>query len=556
LYDRIKLEFKDDIHINNEKAFGSPIFKVKWVLKQLKDIPTMSSYKRIQMEREEGKKYEWECPLEESIEIINSLWCQVADDLTSIKRSIDACVKKREHLRAARESSAATTIVCWWRRRQLDDHFKKMKEESTAATTIFCWWRRKQLGSYFETHRAARIIQLWNRRCMIRIRCKASHAATLIQRWRISIVNRRKEDKLEDAALSSPFRNRGQPLQQLSRRTRHRHSKRYRSKRKRGQKRGRPPNSSSQQLSRQQSIERRENVSGYALSNSGRSSNRGSVFGSVHNNSSGHITAGPYVLGKDLRNKKLNRRGTELGEALQFESSSRGNAISNSIQAGSESSHSPTQPISSPTKKSRRRRRRHRVRRNRRKSILSTKDEASPSHRHTPIASHPSFDANLSTMSMSNFCDGISHQYQQASSKDRNLLIKFMCHMVIQTIDNQTIEPSTIDNTESSISTPTTVSSNPSSNESTEDESEDAVSLELQSHVAEVETNLNQHLADFNESFSSINTVDSNTPKSTLTSLNAELPSSASINTEEISTRHEKPMSYLNALIGTTTNFG
>jgi hypothetical protein len=128
--------------------------------------------------------------------------------------------------------------------------------------------------------------------------------------------------------------------------------------------------------------------------------------------------------------------------------------------------------------------------------------------------------------------------------------------MVIQSIDTQAIEPSTIDNTESSLSTPTTVSSNPSSNESTEDESEDAVSLELQSHVAEVEANLNQHLADFNESFSSINTVDSNTPKSTLTSLNAEVPSSTSINTEEISTRHEKPTSYLNALIGTTTNFG
>jgi hypothetical protein len=157
---------------------------------------------------------------------------------------------------------------------------------------------------------------------------------------------------------------------------------------------------------------------------------------------------------------------------------------------------------------------------------------------------------------MSNFCDGISQQYQRASSKDRNLLIKFMCHMVIQSIDTQAIEPSTIDNTESSLSTPTTVSSNPSSNESTEDESEDAVSLELQSHVAEVEANLNQHLADFNESFSSINTVDSHTPKSTLTSLNAELPSSASIITEETSTRHEKPTSYLNALIGTTTNFG
>ena len=261
-------------------------------------------------------------------------------------------------------------------------------------------------------------------------------------------------------------------------------------------------------------------------------------------------------MGKDLRNRKLNRRGTELGEALQFESSSRGNAISNSPQAGSESSHSPTQPISSPTKKSRRRRRRHRVRRNRKKSILSNKDEASPSHRHTPISSHPSFDANLSTMSMSNFCDGISQQYQQASSKDRNLLIKFMCHMVIQSIDTQAVEPSSIDNIESSISTPTTVSSNPSSNESTEDEYEDAVSLELQSHVAEVEANLNQHLADFNESFSSINTVDSHTPKSTLTSLNAELPSSASIITEETSTRHEKPTSYLNALIGTTTNFG
>ena len=59
-----------------------------------------------------------------------------------------------------------------------------------------------------------------------------------------------------------------------------------------------------------------------------------------------------------------------------------------------------------------------------------------------------------------------------------------------------------------------------------------------------------------NELFSSINIVDSHTPKSTITTKLTELPCSVSITTEETTTRHEKPNTYLQALVGTTSNFG
>ncbi len=416
--------------------------------------------------------------------------------------------------------------------------------ESAAATTIFCWWRRNQLRCYFEKQQAARIIQLWNRRRMLSIRCKALHAATTIQRWRRSLVNRRKEDKLAEAALSSPLRDRGQPLHQLSRRTRHRHklraerqcnSKRYRSKRKRGQRRGRPPNPTQPQQSQQQSIKRRENTLGIALSNNGRSSIRGSVIGSVHSNSSELNKAGPYVLGRDFRRRDSNGRVTVLGTALQpsglssrenvigttlqdNESSSRGNTAEIPQQDSSKSHCSfTTQPISSLTCKSRRRRRRRRRRRKQPRTIHRQKDGAPTSQRHTPT--YPSSNAHLSNIS--DFCDGIRRQLHQASPSDRNLL-KFVCQLVLQTVDNQPIEPSPIDKIES-ISTSPTVD-NPSST-----------------------TNI--------ESLSSINIVDSNNPKSTTTKL-TELSSSANTNTEELTTRREKPFTYMQALIGTTSNCG
>ena len=99
-----------------------------------------------------------------------------------------------------------------------------------------------------------------------------------------------------------------------------------------------------------------------------------------------------------------------------------------------------------------------------------------------------------------------------------------MCQLVLQTIDNQPIEPTTLDNMEST-STPTSVSNKPSST-------------------------IN------NELFSSIKIVDSHLPKSTTTPKLTELPSSVSITTEETTTRNEKPSTYLQALVGTTSNFG
>lgn len=444
--------------------------------------------------------------------------------------------REEERRRAAwRRYNAATTIFCWWRRRQLDNHFKKMKEKSTAATIIFCWWRRKLLRAYFEKHRAARIIQLWNRRCMFRIRCK-----------RRSIINHRKQLKLEAAARSSAFRDRGQPLPPINHRQRYRrnqrarrqrNSKRSRPSRKRGQPRGRPPNPTQPQQSQQQSIKRRENELGIALSNSGRSSIRGSVIGSVHNNSSGLKTAGPYVLGRDLRRRDSNGRVTALGTALQSselsskesvigktlqgnESSSRGNTAETPQQDSSESHRSSTQPISSLKIKSSRRRRRRRRRRKHPQTTHHQKDEASPSTRHTPT--YPSSDAHLPNIS--DLCDGIRRQLHLASSSDRNLL-KFVCQLVLQHIDNQITEPSSIIDKIESPSTSTSVNNNPSST-----------------------TN--------NESFSSIKNVDSHTPKSTTTTKLTELPCSVFINTEETTTRHEKPVTYLHALIGTTSNFG
>ena len=444
--------------------------------------------------------------------------------------------REEERRRAAwRRYNAATTIFCWWRRRQLENHFKKLKEESTAATIIFCWWRRKLLSAYFEKHRAARIIQFWNRRCMFRNRCK-----------RRSIIKRRKQLKLEAAASSSALRDRGQPLPPINHRQRYRrkqrarrqrHSKRSRPSRKRGQhERGRPPNPTQPQQSQQQSIERRDNELGIALSNSGRSSIRGSVIGSVHNNSSELKTAGPYVLGRDLRRRDSNGRVTALGAALQSselsskesvigdtlhgnESSSRGSTAETPQQDSSESHRSSTQPISSLKSKSSRRRRRRRRRRKHPRTNHHQKDEASTSKRHTPT--YPSSDAHLSNIS--DLCDGIRRQLHQASSSDRHLL-KFVCQLVLQTIDNQPTEPSIIDKIESP-STSTSVNNTPSST-----------------------TN--------NESFSSIKNVDSHTPKSTTTTKLTELPCSVSITTEETTTRHEKPVTYLHALIGTTSNFG
>ena len=130
LFDKIKLEFSEDTFINNEDVISSPISRVKSGLECLKDIPTRVSYKRIHMEREEGENLRWYCPLEKSIEMMNSRWCKAANDLTSIKLSIDRRVKEQERLRAARASCAATTIFCWWRRRQLENYFKQMKVES------------------------------------------------------------------------------------------------------------------------------------------------------------------------------------------------------------------------------------------------------------------------------------------------------------------------------------------------------------------------------------------------------------------------------------------
>ena len=157
-------------------------------------------------------------------------------------------------------------------------------------------------------------------------RCKRSKAATTIQLWRQSIINRRKQLKLDPAASSSALRERGQPLPPINHRQRYRrnqrarrqrNSKRSRPSRKRGQPRGRPPNSTQPQQSQQQSIKRRENVLGIALSNSGRPSIRGSVIGSVHNNRGELKTAGPYVLGRDLRRRDSDGRVTALGTALQ-----------------------------------------------------------------------------------------------------------------------------------------------------------------------------------------------------------------------------------------------
>jgi hypothetical protein len=487
-----------------------------------------------------------------SVEKVQKYWSDLAQNVTKWRKYLHGLEQQKKEQRQLeqqakekRRTEAATTIFCWWRRRQLDNYFKKMKEESTAATTVFCWWRRMQFQGYIEQHRAARIIQCWNRQCMFRIRCKKSHTATTIQCWHQSIIKRRRQLKLDAAASSSALRDRGQPLPPINHRQRYRrnqrarrqrNSKRSRPSHKRGQPRGRPPNSTQPQQSQQQSIKRRENVLGIALSNSGRSSIRGSVIGSVHNNSSEMNTAGPYVLGKDLRRRDSNGRVTALGTALQSselnskesvigktlqdnESSSRGNTAEKPQQDSSESHRSSTQPISSLNSKPSRRRRHRRRRRKHPCTNHHQKDEASTSKRHTPT--HPSNIAHLSNIS--DFCDGIRRQLQQASSSDRNLL-KFVCQLVLQTIDNQPTEPSIIDKIEPT-STPPSVSNKPSST-------------------------IN------NEFFSSIKIVDSHTPKSTITTKLTELPCSVSITTEETTTRPEKPSTYLQALVGTTSNFG
>mmetsp|Transcript_5455 Transcript_5455/g.7885 ORF Transcript_5455/g.7885 Transcript_5455/m.7885 type:complete len:664 (+) Transcript_5455:505-2496(+) len=445
-------------------------------------------------------------------------------------------------------------------RRALHD---KQQHEASAATTIFCWWRRIQLGSYFAKHQAARIIQLWTRRCLLRLRCKASQAATTIQRWRRSIVNRRKEDKLAEAALSSPLRDKGQPLQQLSRRTRHRYkqhaerqcnSMRYLPKRKRGQRRGRPPNyegepelleplqeiqqsvkslqesfdtmeernqqlaernqqlvdANTQLLQELRAIRRLLSSSNNGtkpepvLHNPSELSCRGNVIGnSLHNSS---------VSGSSCRESVLVKNHRHGGEELHHHDATItqdviGAALPSRL-SGSESvlENSRPTPISSPKGKSSRRRRRRRRHRSKR------------------------WKRNKRTLFAIDCIANMSNQPTAVNSK----------------LSGSSSRLTSLDETHSISST--SISSPSTSSEMT---SSSVVSSQLT--TSKLETSIPIVLNELQSSSSSTPIVDTS-PSSTTTLV--ELTPLTSINTEENSTSHEKPISYLQALIGTTTNFG
>eukprot|EP00984_Skeletonema_dohrnii_P029033 scaffold19334_cov157-Skeletonema_dohrnii-CCMP3373.AAC.1 len=274
-----------------------------------------------------------------------------------------------------------------------------------AATTICCWWRRRRC---FRQHRSASSIQQWLRPILHQIRVRNYHAAASIQIWRRFIVNSRKKATLAAAALSCAFRERGQALPPRSRRTRYRQkqraegkrrSKRYRPSRKRGQQRGRPPDSVQQQTS-PSSVERRENV-----------------LGKAH-----HIQ------------RDLSSRGNSIGKALHLNnsvSSCRGNdigkALTDSIVSGSRgeldkpSTRRHLDPTSSDENNPRRRRRR---RKTRNPSGIGKGGGVSASKCHTQGANYSPPASQLPRKS--ELRDMFRSQFQQAAPDDRSLLLNLM----------------------------------------------------------------------------------------------------------------------------------
>mmetsp|Transcript_27134 Transcript_27134/g.46134 ORF Transcript_27134/g.46134 Transcript_27134/m.46134 type:complete len:724 (-) Transcript_27134:411-2582(-) len=473
--------------------------------------------------------------------------------LASLNRKLDRIIKLAESLKPC----AATAIVSWWRRRQLEMHRARI-------------------------HRSALVIQQWTRSTLPRVRVHSAqmqraaavrivhttYAATSIQVWRRYIVNRRKKAKLAAAALSCAFRERGQPLPPRSRRTRYRQkqraegkrrSKRYRPSRKRGQQRGRPPNSVQQQTS-QSSVQRREIVLGKAHHIQCDLSSRGNSIGKALH----------------LYNRVSSCRGNDIGKALTDSitvSSSKG-------ELDKPSTHRHLDPTSSDENKPRRRRRR---RKTRNPSGIGKRGGVSASKCHTQGANYSPPASQLPRKSK--LRDMFRLQFQQAAADDRSLLINLMFEVLKEAVESlhhprpSPPVPEALIGAPSSVCSSTSVNGDPSvpssssslvepssltfcsslSSESDASSSTSVVDSQSSStsashlSVANKSGSSPPFLLEVLRSPSSHKSVDTPPPSST-TLLVESLPSSSAI-TAEITDRRQQ-LNYLQALLGKAPNIG
>eukprot|EP00984_Skeletonema_dohrnii_P014657 scaffold6174_cov152-Skeletonema_dohrnii-CCMP3373.AAC.1 len=472
--------------------------------------------------------------------------------LTSLKRQLDRIVKTAESIKPC----AANSIARWWRRRQLETHRARI-------------------------HRSAIVLQQWIRSTLHRVRVQSeqiqrdaavrlqqtTHAATSIQVWRRYIFNRRKKAKLAAAALSCAFRERGQALPPRSRRTRYRQkqraegkrrSKRYRPSRKRGQQRGRPPDSVQQQTT-PSSVERRENVLGNAHHIQRDLSSRGNSIGKA----------------LYLNNSVSSCRGNDIGKALtdSIVSSSRG-------ELDKPSTRRHLDPTSSDENKPRRRRRR---RKTRNPSGFGKRGGVSASKCHTQGANYSPPASQLPRKS--ELRDMFRSQFQQAAPDDRSLLLNLMFEVLKEAVESlhhprpsppipeELIEePSSVCSSTSVNGDPPVPSSSSSlvepssltfcSSPSSESDASSSTSVvdsfsssTSASHlsVANKAGSSPPFLLEVLRKPSSHKSVDTPQPSST-TFLVESLPSSSAI-TEEITDRRQQ-LNYLQALLGKAPNIG
>lgn len=491
--------------------------------------------------------------------------------------------------------TSVTTIARWWRRSHL-----ALKQRSAIIIqrnlrSVLCRIRlqKDQIAA-----------------------AEKSHAAKSIQIWRRYIVLQRKKRRQETAARSNPLRDRGLPLPPRSRSTLRRDKRNAKGRYKKLSKHEegllatiRDLQQSVQSLqeankSMEKNVEYllqqlRDKDGKLSCSKSSASSNNGIIKKSVHHNTSelscrgnviGTTLHEPSVSGLSSRVSVLDnshRHGGDnlhhhdatitqqqvIGAVLPSESSGRENVLDKSVQQSSGVVRRKEAPISSSRGKSSRRRRKRRRRRSKRwKRIDHTlKKCAALAISHIPTPNHPVSQPDL--LPMSTFCDKMKQQHQLASVEDRNVLLRSMCHLVIKSIDAQAIHPSAIDclapfNPTAVNSIPSEISRSTSADEAhstssftSKSTSNPSISSKMTSPPVVASKRTKSDLVTpkpiiQNELQPSSSTYKVDNPPSS-TSTTVGLPSPASIITEEeTSICHEKPMSYLSALLGNATNIG
>lgn len=448
-------------------------------------------------------------------------------------------------------------------RRALD----KQRRTAGAVTTIARWWRRSQLA--LKQH-AAIVIQRHLRSALCRIHAKRDQiaaaervsAAKSIQIWRRNIVLQRKNRKLDGAALSNPFRERGLSLPPRSRKTLRRHKRRERGRHKCLSKNEEEPelHEPLQELRQsvqclQDSVNKLEDRNQQLVDANAQllqelrairsmlsPSNNGTKIESVLHNPS-ELSCRGNVIGNSLHNSSVS--GSSRRESVLDKSHRHGGeelhphdatitqdvigATLPSRSSGSESvlENSRLSPISSPRGKSsrrRRRRRRHRSKRwKRNKSTLSNKGTALAIN-HIPTPNHQAI-----------------HPF------------------AIDCITNKSIPPTAVNSKSSgpsrssSLDETHSISSTSISSPSTSSEMTSSSVVSSKLTTSELETPIPIVLNELQPS-SSTSIVD--TSPSSTTPLVELTPSTSITAEEEPSTCHVKPISYLSALIGTMTNIG